>query len=458
MGNFTLVWVGILSYLFGVTILLIEYFNIKKKNKLEMIDYVRIFYALIYGITPGSLFFYVFYHGNTLFPYNYISFDNEGINALYFNLIFSFIAFILINFGYYLLPKSTYNNPKKSAVITINILKYSGLIIFVLGFVSLLLWTHAYGGPFGILPYANSLRAGRDVGIYNPFTFFMRGAQLLIFSSYLFFIVYLQKKQFSILILFLISTFFTSLYLFANSGRMMFIIFFLTLIFINYDFKSLMGKRVNIKKILLLFILSLILMNASEAILNVIQTNSYQKIGFNFNILQLLREEFFFPSINIQVVTKALESGVAGSRIFIDLPYSIFAWLPTRFKPSDYVTLEITNTLLRFGTLKFGGLPTDFITTCLYELGYFGLFFLPTIFGLIIKLLENKFVKFELSIYHRLLYFITSFYLLKIVAYADFSNIMINIFYIVVSDLIVKFVYQVSQFRRIDKRMYLKRY
>ena len=81
--------------------------------------------------------------------------------------------------------------------------------------------------------------------------------------------------------------------------------------------------------------------------------------------------------------------------------------------------------------MDHGGLPTDFVTTCLYELNVFGLLVIPVLFGMLAKFFEAKIhplVNFDL---YKVVYYLGCFYFLKAVGYGDPANIMTNIFFLV---------------------------
>lgn len=402
----------------GVIIVLFSIMGLRNNRwKISVITIINLFYSIIYGFAPASLCSYAY--GHSQLSYFDINFSNEQSILLF--LLCSVVVFFFINVGYNFKFKV---KPIQYNLSTVKI-RRSAFILMVVGLVSLYLWTKAYGGPIGILPYANALRAGRDVGINNPWSFMMKLCPFMQFAAYLFFSQYLTNRKKVDLFLFIISSIGTSFFILANSSRMHFALFFLILALIYQ------GHRKMSWRSYLLFgglaVVSVYIMHIAESIMNVFQTNADFENDAAFSITEVLREEFFFPLLSFQTY---LDHSVS-FRIFEDIANSIYAWLPTSFKPVSLERLEVTNTILASGSMDHGGLPTDFVTTCLYELNVFGLLVIPVLFGMLAKFFEAKIhplVNFDL---YKVVYYLGCFYFLKAVGYGDPANIMTNIFFLV---------------------------
>lgn len=449
MGQEFLLLLGLVCYLFGIIIFTTEILYIKKKGKILLVSYVRLFYSVIYGFAPGAIYTFVYENGAINFSLSYIDFTDKGIDQLWLGFLLSVVALFFFNLGHLGFSRkekmaTIINKPQNE--ITDKSLFISAIILSIIGFVSLMLWTKVYGGPIAILPYANDLRAGRDIGIYNPFSFFMKLCLFSLFSSYLFFILYLSKKRGIVLLFFIFSASTTFLYLLANSGRMMFVIFFVMLLFIYEEHKGQQRDKRNYKKYAVLAIVALVIISASEPIMGIIQNSTITtaEVKINVNFIEILRNEFFFPSSSIQVALGAHESGTVGFRLLTDIISGLFAWLPSRFRPESIVQLEVVNTILKSGTTAYGGLPADLISLSIYDLGYIGVAIIPFIFGLIINKMQLSFNKKPKSNYNSMMYLLTAFYMLKAVPYADPANIMSNIFYVVMGNFLVKTIAKIK--------------
>lgn len=385
--------------------------------RFSVISIINLFYSIIYGFAPASMCSYVYRHNYV--TYYGIDFTNEKSILLFF--LSSVIVFLFINIGYNVKLKV---KPVEDNLL-ISKIRGSAFVLLLIGLMSLFLWTKAYGGPLGILPYANALRAGRDVGINNPWSFMMKLCPFMQFVAYLFFSYFLTTRKKIDLLLFIISAIGSFLYILANSSRMHFALFFLILALIYQG-----HRKMSWKSIMLfggLAIASVYIMHIAESIMNVLQSNADFDNNSAFNISEILREEFFFPLMSFQTYLDASIS----LRIFEDIANSIFAWLPSSLKPVSLERLEVTNTILASGSMDHGGLPTDLVTTCLYELNVIGLLILPFLFGIGAKLFEKKIHPLVESDLYKVVYYLGCFYFMKAVAYADPANIMSNIFFLV---------------------------
>lgn len=439
MNNFSLQILGIACGIFGVICILYEMYYIKL-YKLNTISIVRLFYSIIYGITPASIYIYV---NNNMADGNlrYINFDEVGIRYLWIGFILSILSYITINIGYKSNKYFRISYGIKSPIYSYRGIYISGVILLAIGTISLFMWTKVYGGPLGILPYANALRAGWEVGIYNPFSFLMKLCPFALFASYIFWMLFLKEKKIKLFFMFSFSAIISFLYLLACSSRTMFALYFLVLIVLYERIKEIKtGKKTKYIKYFFVSLCALIVANIGESIMGFFQNTSVKDLNVSFNVFKILRDEFFFISENLQIVQEARSSGLVGYRLFEDMICGIFAWLPSRFLPNGLQKLETLNTILKMGTTIYGGLPTDFVTTSLYELGYFGIVVIPFVFGRIIKKFEIFIKRHKDETFYLIIQILGSFYIIKAVAYADFANIMSNIFYVVFGYLCVKVI------------------
>lgn len=437
---------GIAFLIWGFVIVFFTYFSAKNRvtEKVQIITFINAFYSIIYGFSPAAICFYMSKHGNGEFPLNYISIGGDDIKSILWFLLASILAFVGINFGYKI--KSNCRIAKSSHISQRGV-RLAASFLMIIGWSSLLLWTGVYGGPIGILPYANALRAGRDVGIYNPWSFMMKLCPFLQLSSYIFFSQYLTSKKSIDFIMFILSGAGSFLYILANSSRMHFALFFVILVLLYA------GHRTITRKMYVLLavfgVVGLCVMHVGESILDMFQNGiSASAPTISFDLLKILREEFFFPIASFQTYNDGLSSGEIGIRFFTDIANSFFAWLPSRFKPAGLISLEVSNTLLHSGTTLYGGLPTDFVTTCLYELGVVGLCTYPVLFGYLAKVFERKFRYHFSNDFFKVIYILGIFYFIKAVGYGDPANIMGNIFFLVWGYI---FISLICKFIRVEK-------
>ena len=420
---------GITFLIWGIVIVLFTYFSMKNRTaeKVQIITFINAFYSIIYGFSPAAICFYMSKNGNSEFPLNYISLGRDGVKSVFWFFLASILAFAGINFGYKI--KSNCKIAKSTHITTKGV-RLAAFFLMIIGWSSLLLWTKVYGGPLGILPYANALRAGRDVGIYNQWSFMMKLCPFLQLSSYIFFSQYLTTKKSIDFFMFILSGVGAFLYILANSSRMHFALFFVILILLYVGHRTVTRKTYVILAIF--GVVGLCVMHMGESILNMFQNGiATSAPTISFDLLKILRDEFFFPIASFQTYVDNVASGEVGIRFFIDIASALLAWLPSRFRPAGLLSLENTNTILHSGTTLYGGLPTDFVTTCVYELGLIGLCLYPIIFGYLAKIFERKFRPHFSNDFFKVVYILGIFYFVKAIGYGDPANIMGNIFFLV---------------------------
>lgn len=258
----------------------------------------------------------------------------------------------------------------------------------------------------------------------------MKLCPFLQLATYMFFSQFLTSKNKTDLLMTVFSGIGAFLYILANSSRMHFGLFFVILVLIYAGHHKMSKKMYFLCGVV--GVLSLAVMHMGESIMGVLQNDTVNRSSeVSLNVIEIIRSEFFFPMSSFQTYMENIGTGKIGIRIVVDIENAFFSWLPSRFKPSNLVGLEATNTILHSGTTIYGGLPTDFITTCFYELGSVGLFIFPAIYGYLAKIFEKKIRPFFSNDYFKVIYVLGVFYFVKAIGYGDPANIMSNIFFLV---------------------------
>lgn len=435
MANVIVEIIGLLYLILFFIYTTLEIVIIKKKKKLYTISFVRLLYAFIYGLVPSLALLTGYSDHVHLY---YIDYSQDGVLTLFFWLMFSIIGYGCMNLGYIInfLPN---RKIKKADVKQVNNLYIAAVVTLLIGFISLLLWTKVFGSPFGILPYASEIRSG-DTKIYNPFTFFKHPSALLMFSSYIFFVILEDEKYKKFLtriitwILFIFSVFWASVYNIANDGRLTLILYFA----VFFLYKAIgQKKRIPITKFIIIGAIAFILMSISNVLIDYIKFGTFGATPIQFDLINMILHELGYTLRSQQVAFFALANHDAGTRIVGDLMNGLFAWLPTMLKPFEYMSLFKYNTLLSGYTT--GTLPTDFLSMCIYDLGIVGIVIFPLALGFIVKKIDKYFDTRRNQNYFLILQILVSaWFALKIIAYADFENIMRSSFFIIIGQLIVK--------------------
>lgn len=425
---------GILYLLTFILFIIIEILYISKHRSIRAISYLRLMYSLIYGLVPALVYF-----NNSV--YN-LDFSDLGIEYLYILYVLAIAGYISINLGYILRISKTCTIHKR---VEIKNLYTSGVLLMIVGFVSLLLWTKAFGSPFGIIKYASEIRSG-DTPVDNPFTFMKHTSTLLMFASYIFFI-FLDDKRYNrlITVIFLLfSVFWSVIYLIANDGRMSFILYFT--IFVLYRIilsssKGSLGR--SFLKLAAVALVTFVLMATADYYLNYIKYGSAGDISSDENLTSMVTSELGYTMLSGQTSLQALTEGLSGSNILMDMEAGIFAWIPSSFKPDNLVPLFNYNTML--SGYNNGTLPTDFLSMCIYDLGIFGVFIMSFLLGAIFHRIDSIYESNRDVKYYTILHILSSVWLsLRVVAYADMENIMISMLFILIGSLTVKIMSRIK--------------
>src|SRR5690606_25281194 len=355
MGTASVFFLGMLYLITGVIYIFIEVSRIRKYKRTSMMLFIRLMYILIYSIVPTATYFDYYFNG--YLPYN-IYLNSSGLQQGYLLFILSVIGYFFLNLGYKV------NTYKKNLMSTTDItnktnprnLTLSGIIIFIIGFIGLYLWTKPYGSLFGIIPYASDIRAGREI-LDNPFSFMKELAPLLMYSSYIFIAVNIDKKKKMSLLqltLILLSVFWTIVYMISNDGRMTFVAFFLIIILgimRRNELKSQQFIKKNWMKLLIISSVGFYLMSISDQIMDFIRgedTAATSNVVLEKKEGNIISNELGYTIKSGQVALTAYQNGESGNRIFIDMINGLTAWIPARFVPSDlqFMNLYEFNTLL----------------------------------------------------------------------------------------------------------------
>ena len=425
----------------AITSIILEIKDIKKNNKLKMINFFKIYYILVYFITPICCI--IFRDTiNTYERYNYVSFDNQyHTKYFYIVLLFSALGYIFFNIGSKInILKRKEEKETKEVTQNPNKLLFSTFLILIIGWMALFLWTYAYGSLTGIFQYASAIRSGY-VKVYNRFTFLKPFCPFVLMSFYLFFVQLLDSKDKKIvykmvllvgLILSLIGSY---IYIIANDGRMLMLILFLVIIMYYIDYKKIKINSYTISILLLISICTIILLGQLDTI------TAYIRLGNKIETeetspIETLANEFKFTYFNNLNVIYFRDNNIfTGTTELEDIKSILLAWVPSSMKPSNITNLYDFNTSFYNGST--GQIPTDLLTAAIYKFDCMGVIILPLIIGMFVKALEGVFIN-KKSSYSRIIYYLLSIYLgLRFIAYYDLSQILFGSFYIIVTYIII---------------------
>lgn len=431
----------LIAYIFFLIIILITNIRkIRKDKKLSAIIFVNAYYFIIFVITPICVLL-----KNEEIPYFIYS---NNAKYYYLSLISAFIGYICLNVGYKIKIDNNLEN-KKSVHNSKNLI-LSGYIVLLIGWCSLIVWTKAFGSITGIFKYASLIRSGHGT-IYNKYTFVKPFCPMTIFAFEIFYSMMLNFKTFNVtkkilvtigLVFSLIGSY---LYIIANDGRMLILIFFLVIIMSYIENKS---ETVNLKKIIIYLIIAIVMIIVLGQLDNVtyyIRNGQRRQEENNNNIITIIANEFGYTySNNININYLKDEGTVEGYTIIRDIKNLLWAWIPQRMKPDDATNLFEYNTTFYRNTT--GQIPSDLITAAIYKFGYIGVVLLPLLVGMFFKILERKlFEKRNKSTYYLVISYLIIIYLgLRFIGYYDLSQILFGSFYIIISMIIVEVISKIK--------------
>lgn len=415
--------------IFSISIIADIVRDINRFHKIRISNFFKIFYLITYGITPLVSVNIMRYDKYTI---NYITADAK---YYYISLLFSIIFYLVFKLSLYFLTKRNEKN-KEKYIIDIGSGRFYiiSMIFMIIGAFSQYMWTKVYGYPFGIIKYANLIRSGLSP-IVNKYTFFKPLCYFSLISFYQFFIIFIKKKKTIITFLFMIYSLFNSVILiFANDGRMLFLIFFLVIIlyFINNYIKKI--SLSFILKISLCAIITLVLLGNIDNLTYYIR-NGKRRDNNNNSILNTIYTEFSFThKNNINILYLKEKNRLVKSTEKEDVKNIILSWIPERFKIESKTLFDI-NTENYPGIS--GQIPTDIISSSIYKFSYFGIIIMPVIVNYIILFIEKALSKYS-SEFIKIMYNLVGTYVaLRLVDYYDLSTIIFGSFYIIISMFLV---------------------
>lgn len=438
MGQTPVMVLSILYLINTIVYILIEVRSVRRKKGVSVLFFVRTVYILIYGIVPVIVHAHFYTAGETVTT---ISYTPKGIEQLYYLYVLSVIGYIALNAGYALSRMKGKNGAAQAeerqerpmSAGSVRTLMIAATITLAVGFACFYLWSRAYGFPFGIMKYANLLRSG-NVPVPNPWTFLKYFSTAMLFSSFLFFTILLQKdvkvNRGAVFVLFVFSGFWSVVYLLANDGRMSFVYFFLVFVLYQIIYKRNQKKSVFLKIIIWLGV-AFVAMALADWIMVFLRNGQGAQTGaFSLDAAGMLRNELDFTILSGQTALSALEKGLAGGRFFTDVISGFLAFLPSSFRPEGISTLSAYNSaFIRAG---YGETPTDFISMCVYDMGIAGVFVLSAVFGWLLRRVENYFAEKRGNGYYDMLFIIASLYLARFVCYADPANFVHATFFLAI--------------------------
>ena len=145
---------------------------------IKMINFFGLTYGFIYGFLLS--YFYSYYSNHKS--------ENPNFRLLIFWFFLAILSYIILQISYYSSHNYKYNLVKTGVLSSLNKeKKYCfriALILTLIGSLSVIVWSIAYGGITEVLIRASMIRGGYD-HTHNKFSFLIRFAPVLLLSTIL---------------------------------------------------------------------------------------------------------------------------------------------------------------------------------------------------------------------------------------------------------------------------------
>lgn len=425
----------VISLLYGilfVVYILREYIYIIRKNRIEIISYVRIYYSIINGLFPCIIYFkYTLGDSQVISDIGIVKTSNITIT-----LFFSVVGYIFLSIGYFTrFSDNSKNLFKRKIYIDERKLFNLTFILMLVGFSSLFIWTRAYGSISTFIKQAALIRSGYGE-VSNSYAFFKHFAKFVnfsffIFGSYSLFNMVdkqLTKYRFMLIISTILSFIGSFIFLLCSDSRATFaanIIIIVLSFFSLYSVKKEFSAKKQLLIILLIGIVGFIMTSITSNLANMYRYSEYTLGNLDTNIINRFISEYKFVIQSQNKVVDVLFSSQYKWKLFDDIYGSLISWLPSSLKPfSDPETLWTYNTILLKGTTSKGTLPTDLISASFYLFYLFGPILLPFLVGKSMKYIELRIERVDSIFYKTTLKSLFSFHFLMLVSHYMLRSIV----------------------------------
>ncbi len=366
-------------------------------NELPLICCVRLMYAFVYGFLPFLIFWKEANGERNLAWYDYSA---DGIFHLYFMFFFSVLAYPLLLLFYRAVhgdgvARTDSFRAAREADLRCREDRHvllCGVATLVIGLVSLLLWTRAYGSVYQFILNASSIRSGKS-GVSNSLAFMKYLAKAVEIAAYALLAAFLVNRprgwsRVLYLAVLALAVWATVLYLLASDGRTVIAMSAVAVIVLLLRHRR--GERIG-------RYLAVAALAAAAALALTISADTFTRY-FRTGVWQL-RETGFLDSIinEFQFVYSAQGyaihaalSGSLESKFLDDLLIAVTRWIPSRFLPISLPdTVWAYNTANIYGSSASGTSPTDLLSTGIYYFGLVGVVVWPAVFGAAVGLMQN---------------------------------------------------------------------
>ncbi|MDZ5470444.1 O-antigen polymerase [Bacillus sp. 31A1R] len=388
MGYYSVVF----SLISASGVLIFEIFR-PKNRIIDFLTGVNFVYWMTFGIVP--LYIFLFYEYTTWSTIRKL--ELTSVSYLLAS-IYSLVGYLCIIFSYYYASRfsinvsiTTYSMKKFNNIRSIHIFKVA-LILFVLGFTSLVAYIRLLGGLESYLNSGLIIRSGFNTTFTSPFMFLKNLVPLLYISSYYFYCLMIEKRENLTLnvILFLTAFISSLMHLYHGAGRMTFFIYLISFPLGHIVLKN----RINFRFIIVSIWLFFVMVVLGDHLLSPYSTQSIWEV-FKKALLNLggtvggIIEEFSSPFVNLANNIEQLSIHYHFRYGFKDFIIGLNGILPSRFLPFEYMKQPNIDELNTLYFQSAGSIPVDLITFGYITFGLAGVIIITLIFGVLIRFIEG---------------------------------------------------------------------
>ena len=432
-------WMAFLYLTTGIIYIILEIAYVLKNKRIQLISAFRAMYAFSYGFFPA-----IMCYRSSLGISSIVGFDESYISSLLTIWIISIIQYIIFSFTYTVTKKSKlFYKPYRR--ISFDKLKISGIIIIVTAFISIVLWSRAFGSIWNFVLQADAVRA-RYSNIYNPFAFLEHVSKVIFFSTFIFLALIIQQKSLTSKIFnflfFLLSLTGSFLIILMTDGRGLIgmLIIAMSFYLINNKLRNGGDIKKELVRLAIIFTFVFALIILMEPLLWYIRFGEFAfKTDAYSSIFEIIEKEFRFIIITRSVVLGNWYNMNIDYKIFAEIVNSFTAWIPSRLVPFqspmglwDYNTLLISNVRNASGQS-----PTDFVSASIYLLGLFGVIVVPLVWGVTIKKIETSLYRAEYNYYLDIIYVVLMQRMLLLPTHFAIYNLVLYLFFLFLGHLVV---------------------
>lgn len=442
MENYIALGFGCL--LFCIAVFYRETLSVREIKSFRIINLFGYMYGLTFGLLPAAVLLMYSFTGLTLsHGYYMIDYTADGLRRIFIWFLLSIVGYIVVQIVY----KSAFSNQyselckKKLNDLDSNLIKENTsdyileklqlflIICFAISCVSLHLWLKAYDGFWGLIQIADAVRDGVS-NVVNPLAFFLRPGKMIM--AVFFMSIILIKKKYNIgfnFIIMCVSFVLSALMLIALDGRLSMVTYLVIMALLVGEFFKIGGfSSKKFKSLAIIAVLSIIFIMNIDTLTDMLRggyrSSSQESTSFVENLLL----EFTYIITGAQ---KAVETCIDASgtpMIGHDILGGIFAWVPASLRPDGIINIWNHNTVLcTIGDYIYGQLPCDFITTSIYNLGWFGPLVSGIFWGIIIKFIDFMHLKKD-DPFSNVLYYLLSMRIFRLVNYCLLYDFVLGVF------------------------------